>query len=618
MPTIVYKYSLLKPMTNADLVDEQIIEGHKYRNALTEIERESRDKLRSVLSKGSETEREAFFAARDALEAAENAIKDQRASTRSMSETTEQTDILEPLRKHKKKTLAALRKKSKEIAAKQETKDAVKAIHNETNQKEKDARKYASQERNLFWGTYLHIENAHSDSKAELKLWDKRGEPNDPKFLPFRGEGVVSVQIHKTQQLAVEKNMEGEGRWVQIKMLPLPANPSKRQTKRRHAILRIRVGSNPDRTPIWAEWKMLLHRPLPRDAVITWAKVFKTMTADHERWNVDLTLNIPLWAKKGDPCGSGNVAIDIGWRKLSTGDIRIAYSIDDAGKETEYRLSREIVSILKHVDSLQSIRDKNMNRLYEDLRSWKNKLDDLPAWFKEKTRNMHKWKSSRRYAGLLYAWKQNRFDGDRDGFNILNDWQYGTYEESLGRRDGGDRHLWQWQEHERRHALNKRKYEYRMIAANIARRYSNVIIENFDLSEMQEDPDVEVKKRNKAAKWQQRAAACYILRDSIIKAFTSRNGTVEDVNPSMTTRRCFVCGNNDEWDAAHSIMHTCEKCGSEWDQDANAAKNLMKKYKDGDIGRERSKKKKKGARKSRKRARRKGPLKNEHPMKSSD
>src|SRR5882724_4703737 len=42
-----------------------------------------------------------------------------------------------------------------------------------------------------------------------------------------------------------------------------------------------------------------------------------------------------------------------------------------------------------------------------------------------------------------------------------------------------------------------------------------------------------------------------------------------------TTRECHRCGQLCEWDQAADLTHTCEHCGATWDQDDNAALNLL-------------------------------------------
>jgi hypothetical protein len=45
-----------------------------------------------------------------------------------------------------------------------------------------------------------------------------------------------------------------------------------------------------------------------------------------------------------------------------------------------------------------------------------------------------------------------------------------------------------------------------------------------------------------------------------------------------TTKECQACGSIEEWDQGKVLHHTCSKCGLRWDQDDNAAQNLLSRY----------------------------------------
>ena len=47
------------------------------------------------------------------------------------------------------------------------------------------------------------------------------------------------------------------------------------------------------------------------------------------------------------------------------------------------------------------------------------------------------------------------------------------------------------------------------------------------------------------------------------------------VPAEYTTATCHVCGTAEVWDQAAHVMHRCGQCGALWDQDHNAAINLL-------------------------------------------
>ena len=56
---------------------------------------------------------------------------------------------------------------------------------------------------------------------------------------------------------------------------------------------------------------------------------------------------------------------------------------------------------------------------------------------------------------------------------------------------------------------------------------------------------------------------------------TVANRQIIEVPSQWTTLICYKCGHVEKWDAAPSVMHTCVNCDSTWDQDYNAAQNIL-------------------------------------------
>ena len=77
--------------------------------------------------------------------------------------------------------------------------------------------------------------------------------------------------------------------------------------------LRMRVGTEGiGRRPVWAEFPLMLHRPLPADAVVKGAWVRRFKVADRFRWELQIQLESTTVARveaAGDK--RGVVAIDL-------------------------------------------------------------------------------------------------------------------------------------------------------------------------------------------------------------------------------------------------------------------------------------------------------------------
>lgn len=580
---IVSKYGVRRPTGNVELINELMRLGHRYNNRLIEIECERRDALRQVLAEEDVAIADLLqrVVAVDAeLSRALEELKRQRASTRSRSDTQEQRDRVKLLREEKKAALLAVKEARAAREKNPATTQAMKEISNRAEEKRRAARAICG----VPWGTYQQVEAA-VDASKKMPLW-RYGKPNNPRFRRWDGSGTVAVHI-QNRILGVGDVLRCTDQWVQLQ-IEEPRSSSKSAQKRRFGVLRLRVGTGEDRKPIWAEWPILMHRPLPEGSTVVWATVKREMVSSHDQWSLHLTLNVPnetrtFGAKnRTEVCGSGAVAVDIGWRLLEDGGVRVSYLRDDEGHEREVRIDPGVLSGLRKVEDLESIRSKAMNEMMARLGPWlEAHTGMMPAPMVEEIRHFSKWRAPGRFVALLKRWGAERWMDDEVGFEVLRAWHQGAWRGDLGRYDGGDRHLWQWQEHQRKKSLRRRKDQYRVLGAELARRYSVLVIEDFDLRKTQvhkppESEEVEIA----AARLQQKDAACSDLRNCLIQAFVSRGGRVVKVDPAMTTQIHFECGFEGRWDAAPQVDHQCEGCGVVFDQDANATKNIMKLFRE--------------------------------------
>lgn len=150
-----------------------------------------------------------------------------------------------------------------------------------------------------------------------------------------------------------------------------------------------------------------------------------------------------------------------------------------------------------------------------------------------------------------------------------------------------DKIAWELANEVRTTALRRRLDFYRVTARDLANHFSVVVLEQETLQEVaaklrgakpmdiaklanrkDRDPD---KDLHDAAHSQRHSAATGELRDALLNAF----GNAADYVPAQyTTSTCAACGALETWDRAE-LEHVCSKCGSHWDQDDNACKNLL-------------------------------------------
>jgi hypothetical protein len=555
MKTLVYKYGLLPPTENKDIVDEQIPLGWAYYNKLIEIDIYYRKLYREERCRYCpEIEMlESWDAcADDDLEERRLDIRRQRSKTRSRSETPEQRQAVKDAIAYKKEVYALLKAGRK----KEKGNKTLQLISAKQKEERKLVEKKARAECGCYWGTYLAAEQAVDLARASK---------TDPEVKKKRRRGTVAVQLQNGMEVASLFDCEDRRLRIYLKDGDL-GKLERREIKRCRGKLAMRVGTK-DRKPIWAEWPIVFHRPLPEQAKIMWAKVIREKIERHYRWFLCLTVNVPSdWRR--EECGAGAVAVNLGWRQKDNG-LRVIYYRTEEGENNELLIDPTILSGLQQVDDLKSIRDQRKNALKETLGKWfVEHAAELPDWLKEDLKFYDKWKGICRFVRLYRKWKSNRWAGD-SAFLLLEAWHK------------KDDHLWLWQENLRDKVLMRRREQYRVFAAKLARRFRTLLFSDFNLKETQKHENTEsVKVELEEARLNQVRASPHELRDALKHAFTSRGGEWLELSSINETAECSNCGSIEDWDRIADIEHRCEECGELWDQDDNATRNLLNRYRE--------------------------------------
>lgn len=547
----VFRYGLLRPIENSDEVRRQMRLAHEYRNKLVEIERARRAELRQAISShGTINALEVAVAKADAtVVEIMRQQKAARAKSRSFRHDAETKEQLSAAKKAKRDALVALRAARRELRENGQA----QAVKDAIDEKYAALRRQARAACGVYWGSYLLIEAADQAAR-KAPLYDD-AEPNDPKFVRWNGDGMIGIQVQGGRPVDEATTL--------IRIEPGEAPPgvdpqSKRSARRRYATLAFRIGSTDKGAPIWARFPMVMHRPIPDGAIVKMATVSLTNVGPREQWVVNITVEM-------DPAGFARdetrprVAVDLGWR-LVEGGMRVAAWRSDRGDHgiLEVR-DGAVMARLRKVEDLRSIRDKNFDAAREALAQWLAANDGiLPDWLRERTKTLAQWKSQGRLAAVVKHWRGARFDGDESGYGATEAWRYQDF------------HLWEWETSLRLKVLRHRREIYRTFAASLAAQYGKVVLEKFDLRDFaKKNRD---KHENEEARYSRVVVAPSELRGCLVQAF---RGAVEYVPAEYTTKTCAECGSVQEWDQAEEVEHTCTVCGSHWDQDDNAARNLL-------------------------------------------
>lgn len=562
----VYKYGLLKPIENASLVDDQISAAHQYRNALIEIERERRDAVRT-LTRNSDvnivTLEEKLATAKKTEENIAREIKLQHSQMRSRMSTQTDKEDLKAARLKTKEIKVALRQARYEAKNSQVIIDETDLINERFNERVRGARASS----NLYWGTYLIVEDAmKAAQKAPLYDGDK---PNNPKFMRWTGEGTVAVQLQgglNTEDVFREKNT-----LVRIDPIDEKAFNAEKRSERRKAsrtVLHLRIQSDDSKKPVWASWPMVMHRPLPDNSTIKWAKVHRRMRGPREEWYVCFEVDT---SAKPQVSAAGAVAIDIGWRHMkdSSGEsagFRIAKWRDEDANIGEVKIDPHLLGALKKANELRSVRDDNFNLARAKLIDWMKECPVSP-WLEEQTKTIAQWRSIARFAALTRCWASNRFSGDEVIYGAMEKWRYHDY------------HLWAWESSQRIKAIRHRRETYRVLAAELSQKYSILVLEDFDLTELSQKTEPDAAEDNHFGRSNKTLASPSEFRLCLIDAFKVRGGSVEKIDPAGTSYTCHLCGSKEHLDHT-THYHTCSSCKQEWDREDNATANLLARWRE--------------------------------------
>lgn len=568
---LVYKYGITSPHEGADLVHAQLLAAHRYRNTLIEIERGRRAALRLAERKyGADL---ALFATKLAEASSHTSevvakARAHRSRTRARAIPVELTEELRIARGAEKSARHAWSETRRRVSAD----PVMSAWRDVINERALALVSGARELSGCYWGTYLLVEEAARKSFAELPLYSGYGEETDPHFLSFDGSGRIGVQLQKgllaTDAYGGDSRLQitlpSEGWWA--------ARRCDRRRLSRQGRLAMRVGSRGNK-PIWAYWRLDMHRPLPEGAVITWAVVHRTRCGPHDAWHLTLTVRVPDTTPKSAVLG-GAVGINLGWRALTPDTMRVAGWANECGETGELRLDAALRQ-LRLPKEIQAERDIALNVARTKLLAAR----DTEPWLKEKSQYAHTWKSPKHFASLLRDW-----DATLPGERVAWDRDLETFVTN-------DRHAWAQQEHLRQRGMRRRREIYRIFAARMANAYDTIVVElpggreriarRVEPGTSRDEKEQELAAQQVIVARANRVTACTSeLANCLKNAAMMRGRRYVEMNATDITRTCPSCGWVDDRNQAEHVQLECE-CGYKWDQDyEGAGRELLARWRE--------------------------------------
>jgi len=603
--TMVYKYGCPSWAKLDEAAEYQLRLAHELRNALVAIHRAHAETVAAIWAEHPEVAaREAELAVADAkLAEAIEAGKNERMHARTTKVSAATRQVIAAAKAARKKAKAA-HKAAKDAAydllvprfaaAKADRKAQEKATYGEFVQK-----------RGLYWTTYNDVRRHFMTTVASVTKKRRAGQRADVRFHRWTGEGTLTIQLPRGAGDPVRSPdllASGEGPWRYMVRLPAidpeewaTLTPAERRVRAR-AEVAIRIGTK-DGAPVWCEVPVVWHRPLPPDADVAQVQITRRFVAGKARLSVAVTVRIGA-APRTERTGA--VALNLGWRSLGERGIRVAVweatsvpahplvvpphleeviKVKDGGRRGEVIIPASWRYVYDDCDALRSERDKKLDALRPQLVDWLKAQPAAAEVLGAPYADVLRWRSANRFAALAHRWREARKGGDEVVRAALvgDEAMYAALEAWRVH----DKHHWSREANQRDQLIARRNDAYRVLASLLTSAFGLVIVDKSDLAQLArrpatEDPDEEQARK---ARGQRVLASPGLLRSFVVAAADREGVPVEHVEADLITVVHAPCGTNlaGRADFATTINVWCPACQRAFDQDCNAAANLLRR-----------------------------------------
>ena len=341
--------------------------------------------------------------------------------------------------------------------------------------------------------------------------------------------------------------------------------------------LRVKVaGGKTKASKRYAEFDLILHRPLPKSAQIQNAKLNRVRTGDKFDYRVSFTVKEEM--PQAPQLKAGAIGVVIGFRQTSSGLLRaaaLAFVDAQAQPLGDVRFIdvdpalHSRVGDQGHVNALKAQLDDAAAALGRDIVPSLKGGTVLPE-------DHRKYKMVKAAANLppnvtlsyeraykLSTW--SHFEPDALPLAVVN---------ALAHWRTTYKHRYRELHNLRAKALLQRKHSYRQIAAELVRHRLPIGIELIDLSKFAETKDAD-NKLGKTARANRFTVSPSELLNAIKNAGEREGVPVYEVPPRDTSKRCHHCGHVHRALRAEQ-MWTCPNCATQHDRDHNAAINIAR------------------------------------------
>ena len=569
---VARQYGLLEPLNwDQDCVDHLYLKN-KLWNTLVEIEREHRTAYRAIVDADESVAKisQRIQGLKDKVVEQDVLRKEARRQYRSRKGV--HTSSFDANIKQLKQRLKELFPQDKELRKK--AREQARNVLTPLELKRKKAVKAAYQNSGLWWSNYNDVINSYKSARSRAVK-----EGTELKFHRFDGSGGFRCQIQKG--MTAEDLLTARHNVAQIRTIDhdefaeLRGGAGKksgqsyasRNYERGYGILSITVytykGVDGKTQRKMLAFPIILHRPLPPETKLKELKAQRKRVGTDFRWDVTFTFTEPaVPVKHNSPeksCG-----VNLGWKAVS-GGLRVATINSGESNPWHVVLPRIIMDKMVYVAELQRQVDTMTNENFDWLLE---QVDDkAPGPLTEAFASLRRAKRPHpaKFARTVDVWREH------EGYlpEIF---------EEADRRRKVCRHRTKEYHNLRDKVMRRREDFYRCRAKEIAETFGMIALDKMDLRKLSllEMADGEPTLMHKKARYSRTVAAVGVLREWIVKQAAKTGAVVKTMNIASSAT-CHQCGTKVKQDSGQ--IWTCLGCGSSWDQDDNAAINLLRAIK---------------------------------------
>jgi hypothetical protein len=532
--TVVYRYGCPSWADFDEPAIEQLFLANRLWNALVEMERDHDAKRDAIYGEQPEVgvAQVALDDATRCVEEIATEMKAHRQRDRSTTPRSEDKAALMAARQARKAAKEDL--KLAKTAAKPIVQVRLSELAGEHKQRIVEIRREFAAT-GLYWGTYNDVLQRRFPAAVKQVIERrKRGLPAELHFRRFDGTGTLTTQIQwqrgkpePTQRLLASDDAHP---WRNVYHLTLASRlriddaslitastgvgPS--TGDRRYGTLRLRVSGEHTLT-----LPVVLHRPIPNDAVLKEIKVTRRRLAGHFRVTVAVCCQVPV----PEPKTEGEaVDVDFRWSSETGVGVRVARISTATGhlppppaevaplladNDTIYELwaPQEWRDLLARVDAIRADRDVLLDNLRPSV---VEALGD---------RQLAETVGFAPSAAKLMGFGKYR--------RLVRVWPDDPLKQQLETWRSRDRFLWEWEANERDQIVARRNDVYRKVAAWLATSARIIAIHDVPISRLRQAPVLgdEDTYMARGARRNIQFAAPDVLRQAIENASAARGVT---------------------------------------------------------------------------------------------